>query len=128
MPTTGTAVFNYVGGPNPSSVGGSVGTFGGGAFGVNFATRAINVATPLTLSVGPNSFSLSSCSNNCAYNSGSPTTPSMQLTGTCSGGGCSTATAQISGVFVGSQAQGFVASGQVLGGASTVVFAAGFKR
>ena len=127
MPITGTAVFNYVGGPNPTSLGGSVGTFGGGAFGVNFATRAISVTTPLTMTVGSDSFSLSSCSSGCAYNSGSPTTPLMLLSGTCSGA-CSVASAQVSGVFVGNQAQGFATSGQVLGGASTVVFAAGFRR
>ncbi len=128
MPGTGTAVFTYVGGPNPTSVGGSVGTFSGGAFGVNFATRAISVATPLTLSVGANSFSLNNCSSNCSYNSGSATVSSMFLTGTCSGGSCSTASAQVAGVFVGNQAQGFAASGHVFGGASTVLFAAGFKR
>lgn len=131
MPSTGSAVYSYTGGPNPVSLGGTVGSFTGGAFGVNFATRVVTVATPLALSVGPSNFTLSSCVSGCSYSSGTAVIPAMNLSGICTGGGCSVSapsSASVSGAFTGNQAQGLATSGRVSGGSLDVVFAAGFKR
>jgi hypothetical protein len=131
LPTSGTFLYTYAGGPNPVNVNGTVGTFGGGAFNVSFGSTSgsLTVATPLTMSVGGVNYSLGSCSSGCSFTS--PSVGNMVLNGSCVGGACSTfgaATANAAGIFVGPQGAGFATAGNVTSLAPTVTFGAGFKR
>jgi hypothetical protein len=133
VPTSGTFLYSYAGGPNPVNTSGTVGTFSGGAFNVSFGATAgsLSIATPLTMAVGGVSYSLGSCASGCTFVNSSPTAGTMSLTGTCSGGACSTssvAAGAASGVFVGPQAGGLAVAGVVSSPAPSVAFGAAFKR
>jgi hypothetical protein len=128
MPTSGTAIFNYAGGPNPVSASGTVGTFTGGSIGINFVSRAITSAS-YGMTVGSNTFSITGCTSGCTYSGTSPIFLSPSMSATCTGPGCSVATsATLRGHFTGASASGLAISGLVTGGPSPVVYAAGFKR
>jgi hypothetical protein len=134
VPTSGTFLYSYAGGPNPVNTSGTVGTFSGGAFNVSFgaSSGSLSIASPLTMAVGGVSYSLNSCTSGCTFLNSSPSAGTMSLTGTCSGGACSTssaATSNASGVFVGPQAGGLAVAGVAipLSGPS-VAFGAAFKR
>src|SRR6185503_4003171 len=133
LPTSGSFTYTYAGGPNPVNALGTVGTFGGGAFLVNFTTSTFAISTPLTLTVGGVNYTLNACSAGCGISGvtlggGSPT----NFTGFCSGGACSTstpiATAGAGGIFLGSQAGGLAVSGVIAGPAPAVAYAGAFKR
>ncbi|MGH8764085.1 MAG: FecR family protein, partial [Burkholderiales bacterium] len=133
LPTSGTFLYSYAGGPNPVNVNGAVGTFGGGAFNVSFgaSSGSLSVATPLTMSVAGVNYSLASCTGGCSFTNNSPVAGNMVLTGTCTNGACTTgaaATANTAGVFVGPQGAGLAVAGNVFSPAPTVAFGAGFKR
>jgi hypothetical protein len=133
LPTSGSFTYSYAGGPNPVNAAGAIGTFGGGAFLVNFTSSTFAISTPLTLTVGGVSYSLSACSAGCTISGvtlggGTPT----NFTGTCSGGACSTgapiSTAGAGGIFVGPQGAGLAVSGIIGGPAPSVAYAGAFKR
>ena len=133
LPTSGTFLYTFAGGPNPTNVNGVSGTFTGGAFNVSFGSTSgsLSVASPLTLSVGGVGYSLSSCTSGCTFTNTSPVAGNMQLAGTCVGGACSTsaaATGSGAGVFVGPQAGGLAVAGSIFSPAPTVSFGAAFKR
>jgi hypothetical protein len=135
LPTSGTFLYLYAGGPNPTSASGAIGSFTGGAFNVTFGSTSgsMSVASPLTLAVGGLSYSLNSCSGGCTFTNTSTVAGNMMLNGTCSGGACSTsapATANAAGIFVGPQGAGLAVAGNITTSPSTptVSFAAGFKR
>jgi hypothetical protein len=54
LPTSGTFLYSFAGGPNPTNASGAIGSFTGGAFNVTFGSTSgsMSVASPLTLSVG----------------------------------------------------------------------------
>jgi hypothetical protein len=135
LPTSGTFIYNYAGGPNPVNAIGQVGTFTGGAFQVNFGAGGgtFSISTPLSLSVGGVNYSLTTCQAGCSFSGvslggGTPT----NFTGSCSGGACSTSTpistAGAGGIFVGPQAGGLAVSGVIGSPAPSVAYAAAFKR
>jgi hypothetical protein len=133
LPTSGTFLYSYAGGPNPTDVNGVSGTFTGGAFNVSFGSTSgsLSVASPLTLAVAGVNYSLGSCTSGCTFTNSSSVAGNMQLSGTCSGGACSTsaaATGSGAGVFVGPNGAGLAVAGSVFSPAPTVVFGAGFKR
>jgi hypothetical protein len=133
LPTSGTFLYSYAGGPNPTNVNGVSGSFTGGSFNVSFGSTSgsLSVVSPLTLTVGSDSFMLSSCTSGCSFTNSSGVAGNMQLSGTCSGAACSIsspATGSGAGVFVGPQAGGFAVAGQVFSPAPTITFGAGFKR
>jgi FecR protein len=135
VPTSGTFLYSYAGGPNPVNTSGTVGTFGGGAFNVSFgaSSGSLSIATPLTLAVGGVSYSLGSCTSGCTFTNLNPVAGTMSLSGTCSGGACSTGSTAFgtaSGIFVGPQAGGLAVAGIVSPGvpAPSVAFGAAFKR
>jgi hypothetical protein len=133
MPTSGTFTYTYAGGPNPVNASGQVGTFGGGAFLVNFTSGTFSISTPLSLAVGGVNYSLTTCQAGCTVSGvslggGTPT----NFTGSCSGGACSASTpistAGAGGIFVGPQGGGLAVSGVIGGPAPSVAYAAAFKR
>ncbi len=138
LPTSGTFIYSYAGGPNPVNVNGVAGTFGGGALNITFGSTSgsMSIATPLTMSVGGVNYSLASCTSGCSFNNvsiglGGP----IILNGTCSGGGCSTSagvTGNVGALFVGPAAGGIAMAGSVATTPSTltptVTFGAAFKR
>jgi hypothetical protein len=135
VPTSGTFLYSYAGGPNPVDTSGTVGTFSGGAFNVSFGATAgsLSVAAPLTMAVGGASYSLGSCTSGCTFTNSNPIAGTMSLSGTCSGGACSTgvsAFGSASGIFVGPQAGGLAVAGIVSPSvaAPSVAFGAAFKR
>jgi hypothetical protein len=134
LPTSGTFLYSFAGGPKPTNVSGVSGTFTGGAFNVSFGSTSgsLSVASPLTLSVGGVGYSLVSCTSGCSFTNTSPVAGNMVLSGTCTGPACSTgpnvATGNAAGVFVGPQAGGLAVAGSVTSAAPTVTFAAAFKR
>jgi len=133
LPTGGSFLYSFAGGPNPVDTSGNVGSFTGGGFNVTFGSTSgsMTVASPLTLSVGGVGYSLNSCSSGCTFANSPAIAGNMVLTGTCVGGACSTsgpATANAAGIFVGPQGAGLAVAGNVTSFAPTVTFAAGFKR
>jgi len=133
LPTSGTFLYTFAGGPNPTNVNGVSGTFTGGAFNVSFGSTSgsLAVASPLTLSVGGVGYSLGSCTSGCSFTNSSGVAGNMQLSGTCVGGACSTsgaATGSAAGVFVGPQGAGLAVAGNIFSAAPTVTFGAAFKR
>ena len=133
LPTSGTFLYTFAGGPNPTNVNGVSGTFTGGAFNVSFGSTSgsLAVASPLTLSVGGVGYSLGSCTSGCSFTNTSPVAGNMQLSGTCVGGACSTsgaATGSAAGVFVGPQGAGLAVAGNIFSPEPTVTFGAAFKR
>jgi hypothetical protein len=133
LPVSGSFLYKLAGGPAVVDASGNVGgSLTQGAFKVGFgATQSIAVATPLTFAIGGESFTLSSaCGGACTF-TGAPTSMSMTLSGTCSGGVCansSAATGNATGLLVGSQAGGLSVVGTVSSPAPTVTFAGAFKR
>jgi hypothetical protein len=132
MPTSGTALYTYIGGPNPVDRNGNVGTFSGGSFNVNFVTRAITIGTPLLLSANGFTYTMGTC-NSCSYFAANSPNFAGAITGTCTGGACSTgapANGLVTGMFVGQGAQGLATTGHVSStpNPSGIFFAAGFKR
>jgi hypothetical protein len=136
LPTSGTFLYSFAGGPKPTDALGNSGTFTGGAFNVSFGSSSgsLSVASPLTFNmVSGANYSLGTCSSGCSFTNSSPVAGNMVLTGTCSGGPCSAsvgATANAAGFFVGPQGAGLAVAGNVTTSPSTptVSFAAGFKR
>jgi hypothetical protein len=136
MPTSGTFVYSFAGGPSPRDVNGNVGTWAGGALSVSFGTTtgSFSVSSPLQMAVNGVSYSLSSCTAGCTITNGNVTLGSgsvVTFTGACTGGACSTgsaATAGIGGLFVGPQAGGIALAGNTSSPAPTVSFAGAFKR
>jgi hypothetical protein len=135
LPTSGTFLYSFAGGPNPTNASGAIGSFTGGAFNVSFGSTSgsMSVASPLTLAVGGISYSLNSCSGGCTFTNSSTVAGNMVLNGTCVGGACSTsapATGNAAGIFVGPQGAGLAVAGNITTSPSTptVSFAAGFKR
>jgi hypothetical protein len=133
LPTSGSFLYSFAGGPNPVNTSGNVGSFTGGAFNVTFGSTSgsMSVASPLTMSVGGVGYSLNSCSSGCTFANSPAIAGNMVLTGTCFGGACSTssgATANAAGIFVGPQGAGLAVAGNVTSLAPTVTFGAGFKR
>jgi FecR protein len=133
LPTSGTFLYSFAGGPNPVTTSGTTGTFTAGSFNVSFGSTSgsMSVVAPLTLAVGGVSYFLSSCASGCTFTNSSGVAGNMVLNGICSGGACATstpATSNAAGTFVGPQAGGLAVSGQVFSSAPTVTFAAGFKR
>ena len=132
MPISGTFLYTYAGGPNPVNTSGIVGTFSGGALNVSFGSTSgtIAVATPLSLAVGGVNYSLTTCTA-CTFTNSPAITNTMNFSGTCSGGACSTSAAASSnatGVFVGPQGAGLALAGNIFSPAPTVAYAAGFKQ
>lgn len=135
VPSSGSFVYNLVGGPNVVT---NTGTVGGaltaGAFMMTFgATQTLAVSTPLQFSVGGMNYNLSSCSANCSMAGPAVVMGTIVLSGTCSGGGaCSTpspASANGAAFLLGPQAGGLAVVGNVFAGlAPTVTFAGAFKR
>ena len=135
LPTSGTFLYSYAGGPNPTDALGNVGTFSGGAFNVSFGATSgsFTVQSPLTLSVAGRGYSLTSCSGGCTFTNASTVAGNMVLNGICVGGACSTsspATANAAGIFVGPQGAGLAVAGNITTAIASppVTFAAGFKR
>ena len=137
LPTSGTFLYSFAGGPNPTSATGTIGSFTGGAFNVTFGSTSgsLSVASPLTLSVGGAGYSLGSCAGGCTFANSSTVAGNMVLTGNCSGGPCltgATVSSNAAGIFVGPQGAGLAVAGNIntTSGPSTptVTFAAGFKR
>jgi hypothetical protein len=133
LPTSGTFLYTFAGGPGPVNVNGVVGTFGSGSFLVSFGSSSgsMSVATPLAMSVGGVNYSLGTCTSGCTFTNASTVAGNMVISGVCSGGACSTsapANANAAGIFVGPQAGGLAVAGNVTSLAPTVSFAAGFKR
>jgi hypothetical protein len=133
VPTSGTFLYTFAGGPNPVNTSGTVGVLSGGAFNVSFGATSgtLSVATPLSLAVGGVNYSLGSCVSGCIFSNSPAITGTMQITGTCTGGICSAsapAVANATGIFVGPQGAGFAVAGNVFSPAPAVSFAAGFKR
>jgi hypothetical protein len=133
LPTSGSITYNLAGGPSVVDASGNIGgQLTHGAFKVGFgASQTISVATPLTFAIGGESFKLSTaCGGVCTFN-GAPTSMSMALSGTCSGGVCansSVATGNATGLLVGIQAGGLNVVGTVSSPAPTVTFAGAFKK
>ena len=131
LPTSGTFLYSYAGGPNPVSTSGTVGTFTGGSFNVGFGATSgtLAVVTPLSMSVGTATYSLTSCTSGCTFTNASPVAGNMSLTGTCGGTCGGTATGNMAAVFVGPQGAGLAVAGNVFATAQPgVAFAAAFKR
>jgi hypothetical protein len=133
LPTSGSFLYSFAGGPNPVNTSGNIGSFTGGAFNVSFGSTSgsMTVASPLTLSVGGVGYTLNSCSSGCTFANSPAIAGNMVLTGTCIGGACSTsgpATANAAGIFVGPQGAGLAVAGNVTSLAPTVTFGAAFKR
>jgi hypothetical protein len=135
LPTSGSFIYTFAGGPSPTTATGVSGTFTGGAFNVTFGSTSgsMSVSSPLTLAVGGLNYALNSCSGGCTFTNSSTVAGNMVLNGTCSGGACSTsapATANAAGIFVGPQGAGLAVAGNINTSPSTptVSFAAGFKR
>ena len=133
LPTSGSFIYSYAGGPNPADTLGNVGTFNGGTFSVAFgSTSSISVSTPLSLSVGGQSYSINSiCGGTCTFGPTPEVTAS--LSGTCSGGVCGSTGSSLSGTligrFMGAAAGGLATAGNINSPvAPTVSFAAGFTR
>ncbi|HEY6508074.1 MAG TPA: FecR family protein [Vicinamibacterales bacterium] len=134
LPTSGSAIYSWIGGTNPTNSAGQVGTFGGGAFNVNFVTQTLTISTPITFTMpGGLNYTLGTCTS-CTYSS--PTASFINagasLAGTCSGGACSTgilASGNLNGFFTGVTGQGLITSAGInASGAQTATFAAAFKR
>jgi hypothetical protein len=139
LPTSGTFLYSFAGGPKPTDALGNSGTFTGGAFNVTFGSTSGSLSipgtSPLTLTVNSANYSLGSCAGGCSFTNSSGVAGNMVLNGTCSSGVCSTGAnvaANAAGVFVGPQGAGFAVAGNIntTSGPSTptVSFAAGFKR
>jgi len=139
LPTSGSFIYSYAGGPNPTNASGAVGSFSGGAFNVTFGSTSgsMSVSTPLVLSVGGLSYQLATCTSGCTFTNNPGIAGNMVLSGTCSGGAyCSAstpATANAAGIFVGPQGAGLAVAGNVNVPSQpttvpVVTFAAGFKR
>ncbi len=129
LPASGSFTYSYAGGPNPADGLGNVGTFSGGAFSVSFGgTSTISIATPLSLTVNSANYSLTTlCSGSCTF--GSSDIPNASVSGTCSGGICSTGSpvfGSLSGHFTGVSAGGLAVAGNL--GSTNVTFAGAFKR
>jgi hypothetical protein len=133
VPTSGTFTYNLAGGPNVVT---NTGTVGGpltsGAFQVSYgATQTISVSSPLQFAVGGVSYNIGSCAGGCTNPGGNVVWGNMNLTGTCTGGACSTSSAasgNAAGFLLGPQAGGLAVAGNVSSPAPTVTFAGAFKR
>jgi hypothetical protein len=139
LPTSGSFIYSFAGGPNPTNASGAVGSWSGGAFNVTFGSTSgsMSVSTPLVLSVGGLSYQLGTCTSGCTFTNNPGIMGNMVLSGSCSGGAyCSTstpATANAAGIFVGPQGAGLAVAGNVNVPSQpttvpVVTFAAGFKR
>jgi hypothetical protein len=130
VPASGSFTYSFAGAPSPVNTAGAVGTFTGGAFNVSFGTtNTVSVASPLTMSVGGVSYTLSSGGG--SGPGGQAVFGNISLSGTCNGGACATsgvANASAAGMLVGPQAAGLAVAGVVTSPAPMVSFAAGFKR
>lgn len=127
LPASGTFTYSYGGGPNPVDILGNVGTFSGGAFTVSFGgTSTISIATPLSLAVNGGNYSLTTlCGGSCTFSS---PTMSGNVTGTCSGTGCtgSPVFGFMSGRFTGISAGGLAVAGNF--GGTGITFTGAFNR
>jgi len=131
VPTSGTFVYSYAGGPNPTNVNGVSGTFNGGSFNVSFgaSSGSLSVNTPPSLTVASATYSMNSCTSGCSFTNQSGTAGNLQFATTCVGGGCSgSPSVNAAGVFVGPNGAGLAVAGQVFSSAPTITFGAGFKR
>jgi hypothetical protein len=90
----------------------------------------MSVSTPLTFNIGLFSYALLSCTSGCTFTNSSGVAGNMNLSGTCSGGGCGpTASANLAGVFVGPQHGGLAVAGNVFAtSAPAATIAGAFKR
>ena len=138
LPTSGSFIYSFAGGPNPTNASGAVGSWAGGAFNVTFGSTSgsMSVSTPLVLSVGGFSYQMSACASGCTFTNASTVAGNMVLNGSCSGGACATstpATANAAGIFVGPQGAGLAVAGNInVPSQPTTVpvatFAGAFKR
>lgn len=130
LPPSGSFTYSLAGAPSPVTAAGVSGVFTSGSYAVDFSARTLAVATPLTLSMGASTYSLTSCVAACTFSTARFTTV---LGGGCIGGACGggmALTAATSNAFVGPQAGGLISSGVIIpsAGASPVVFSGAFKR
>lgn len=133
LPTSGSFIYNLVGGPNVVTNAGVVGgPLTAGAFQVNFGTtQSISVSTPLQFAVGGVSYNISSCTSGCSTSGGSVVMGNLVLQGSCVGGACSTsssASANAAAFLLGPQAGGLGVAGNTFSPQGTVTFAGAFKR
>jgi hypothetical protein len=103
-----------------------------GAFKVTFGSiQTVSIVTPLKLSVGSVSYTLSTaCLGSCVY-SGPTSWMNMTLSGTCTGGACllvAPVSSEATGLLVGSEAGGFSVAGNISSPAPTVTFTGAFAR
>ena len=131
LPTTGSAIYNYIGGTNPTNSSGQVGAFTGGAFNVNFVTQTLTIATPLTFTMpGALSYSLNTC-NACTYSSSFINNNPATISGLCSGGACSAGLVVggvLHGFFTGATGQGLITSSAIQSPGGPVAFTVAFMR
>jgi len=126
VPGSGSFLYTFAGGPNPTDTNGAVGSWGSpGSFIVTFGTtQVIAIVSPLVFSVAGNTYSLSGGQSVAGP---AQVMGNITLGGTCSPS-CSVATGSAAAVLVGPSVGGLAVAGTVSGGPATVSFAGAFKR
>lgn len=142
LPTSGSFLYSFAGGPSPVSTAGTVGTISGGSFNITFgATNTMQLASAIALNgfSGVNysldslaSVNFISCSSGVCTFPPSPVMGNIAFNTTCTGP-CNSPASSASAIFVGPQAGGLAVAGNVTSSASTVPlptvsFGAAFKR
>jgi len=133
VPTSGSFVYNLVGGPKAVTNMGVIGNaLTAGAFQISFGpTQTITVATPLQFSAASVNYTLGSCVAGCSGPGPWVVMGNMNLTGTCTGGACSTsapASANAAAFLLGPAAGGLAVAGNFFSVGGNGTFAGGFKR